>query len=68
MSEQNEVTETKEKNGGDTTKAFTFRFVPAELHKQWKILASIQDMTMEDFGLHAIRTYILEKFSIKKDV
>lgn len=44
------------KNGN--TKIFTFRSVPANLHRRWKAVASYMDVSMEDFGLAAIEAIV----------
>lgn len=52
----NEVTEKPDH------KSFTFRCIPPELHKKWKIFSGLKDKSMEEVGLIAIDTYINNAF------
>lgn len=45
-------------NKNDNTKIFTFRSIPANLHRRWKAVASYMDVSMEDFGLAAIEAIV----------
>lgn len=53
-------------NGEDKT--FTFRSVPSALHKAWKMCAAIAGISMEEFALTAIQTYIEHVMIGKSDL
>jgi len=54
-----------EKNGDDNLKIFTMRNIPEELRKRWKIVCTIESITMEQFAVEAIREKV-ERYSQSK--
>jgi hypothetical protein len=57
---QQTITATNE--NGEERKSFTFRNIPPDLHKSWKICAALSGLNMEEFGLKGIQEKI-EKIS-----
>jgi hypothetical protein len=46
--------EITDKNGEDNLKIFTMRNIPENLRKRWKIVCTIESITMEEFAVKAI--------------
>ena len=51
---------TTTENGKAKKKTYTLRDIPPDLHKRWKVFASIREVTMEEILYDALKQYIDE--------
>lgn len=51
-------TESKTENG-ESLKIFTLRNIPESTRKRWKVICTIESITMEEFALMAIQEKII---------
>ncbi len=49
----------KEKENGEELKIFTLRNIPESTRKRWKIICTVESITMEEFALMAIQEKII---------
>jgi hypothetical protein len=49
------MSQEKSEKPDEDLKIFTIRNIPESLRKRWKIVCTIESMTMEDFAVAAIR-------------